>query len=32
MELYEKQNGQQMSEEQKQYSIALFEKIREGER
>ena len=32
MELYEKQNGQQMSEEQKQYSMELFEKIREEER
>ncbi len=32
MELYEKQNGQPMNEEQKQFSIELFEKIREGER
>ncbi|MBQ1771199.1 MAG: exonuclease SbcCD subunit D [Clostridia bacterium] len=32
MELYEKQNGQPMSEEQKQYSIDLFEQIKEGDR
>lgn len=32
MELYEKQNGQPMSEEQIQYSIDLFEQIKEGDR
>lgn len=32
MELYAKQNGQPMSDEQKQYSIELFEQIREGDR
>ena len=28
----EKQNGQPLSDEQKQYSIELFEQIREGDR